>query len=162
VDPKIFEFDQELKNYSFQNELLFKKLKKDEQEKLESEFINRAGGTIMVNKKNKNIKIIDTKTSTMMITKDLLELGKNIEEIARERNLTYGTILKHIEDIIKKYPKTKIKQIRPQKKIVDSIKKANNKLKDEEIGKLSPLKTILDKDGLNISFNEIRIAKLFI
>ena len=40
--------------------------------------------------------------------------------------------------------------------------KANNKLKGEEIGKLSPIKNILEKEGHNLSFEEIRLAKLFI
>jgi hypothetical protein len=162
VDPKIFEFDQELKNHSFQNELLFKKLTKNQQEKLESEFINRAGGTITINKKDKKIKIIDTKVSTMMVTKELLEIGRDIAEIAKERNLTYGTILQHIENIIKQYPETKIEHLKPKKKIIEHVTKANDKLKGEQVGKLSPLKTILDKEGIDMSFEEIRIAKLFI
>jgi hypothetical protein len=38
--------DQELKNQSFQNELLFKKLKNDQQKKIENDFIIRVGGKI--------------------------------------------------------------------------------------------------------------------
>ena len=42
VDPKILNFDEDLKNDSAQNEILFLKLKKDEQQKLEKDFIDRA------------------------------------------------------------------------------------------------------------------------
>ncbi|MBK5215495.1 MAG: AAA family ATPase [Candidatus Pacebacteria bacterium] len=163
VDPKVLEFDQELKNQSFSNTLLFRKLKSDEQTKLEEEFINKMGGTIQtgVNKK-KSKAIKDTKISTIIITKELLESGKKIDEIAKERGFVRGTIIQHIEDIVKKYPEVNIDHLKPQEKDIVSVRKANAKLKLEEKGKLSPLKTLLDKGGSNLSFEDIRIAKLFI
>ena len=51
VDPKVLEFDQDLKSQSHHNNLLFKKLKNDEQKKLEDDFILKMGGTIIVDKK---------------------------------------------------------------------------------------------------------------
>ncbi len=162
VDPKVLEFDQDLKNQSFQNELLFKKLKPDEQKNLENEFITKMGGTIKGDKKIKRTKIIDTKISTVLITKELLDKGMTIKEIAKERDLTQGTITHHIEQIIKEYPETIISHIRPSQKNIDIVKKINKKLKGEEIGKLNPIKLILEKEGHNMTFEEIRIAKLFI
>ncbi len=164
VDPRILDLDQDLKNESYQNELLFKKLKKDEQEKLEIEFINRMGGTTTRSsgKKKKALSVIDTKIPTITVTKELLEQGKNIKEIAKERNLTAGTITHHVEKIIEEFPETIITHIRPSQKSIDLVKKANKKLKGEEIGKLNPIKLILEKEGSHISFEEIRIAKLFI
>jgi ATP-dependent exoDNAse (exonuclease V) alpha subunit len=163
VDPKVLEFDQELKNQSTQNELLFKKLKNEEQKKLEEVFILKMGGTILIqNKKSKIKKIIDTKIPTTMLTKELLDQGKNINEIAKERNLTKGTITHHIEQIIKEYPETIITHIRPKQKNIDLVSKANKKLKGDDVGKLSPIKIILEKEGYDLSFEDIRIAKLFI
>jgi GTPase SAR1 family protein len=164
VDPRILDLDQDLKNESYQNELLFKKLKKDEQEKLEIDFIHRMGGTTTKGsyKKKKNSGVIDTKIPTVIVTKELLEQGKNIKEIAKERNLTAGTITHHIEQIIKEFPETIITHIRPSQKDIDLVKKVNKKLKGEEIGKLNPIKLILEKEGNHMSFEEIRIAKLFI
>jgi len=161
VDPQVLEQDQELKNESFHNELMFKKLDKFEQQKIEEDFINKMGGVIQGGVKNKkgNIK---TKIPSILITKELLESGKNVSEIIKERNLVIGTIIEHIEQVIKKYPDTNIEHLKPNKKIIESVKKANNKLKGDQIGKLNPLKTILDKEGMNLSFDEIRIAKLFI
>ncbi len=165
VDPKILELDQDLRNESYQNELMFKKLKENEQKKLEEEFINRMGGTIKVEKgisKKRIAKVIDTKIPTVLITKDLLEKGMNIKQISKERNLTAGTITHHIEQIIKEFPNTDISHIKPSKKNIELVKKANNKLKGEEEGKLNPIKQLLENDGVNLSFEEIRIAKLFI
>lgn len=165
VDPKVLELDRELQNESYQNEIMFGKLKQNEQIKLEEEFINRMGGTIKIdkdNKKKKNIKIIDTKVPTVLITKDLLERGMNIKQISKERNLTAGTITHHIEKIIKEFPQTDISHIKPSKKNIELVKKANKKLKGEEEGKLNPIKQLLEKDGIDLSFEEIRLAKLFI
>jgi len=165
VNPVILELDQDLKNESFQNELLFNKLKNEEQYKLEIEFINRMGGIIKnINSsinKNKIIKVADTKIPTVLITKSLLDIGKNIKEIAKERNLTQGTITHHIEQIMNEYPETIITHIRPPQKNITIVRNANKKLKGDEVGKLNPIKQILEKEGNNLSFEEIRIAKLF-
>jgi len=163
VDPKVLEFDQDLRNLSFSNELLFKKLKDDEQKKLEEDFIIQMGGVIKGGvKKNKREEIKDTKVSTIVITKTLLESGKNIKEIMEERSLTYGTILNHIEQIMTKFPETIITHIRPEQKDINLVKKANDKLKGDDKGKLTPIKIILEKEGSNMTFEEIRIARLFI
>lgn len=164
VDPKILEFDQDLKNESFHNELLFKKLKKEEQQKLEEDFILKMGGSIKKgNKKTKNRGVIkDTKVPTILVTKELLENGKGIKEIAKERNFVRGTIISHVEEISKKYPETNLSHIRPKEKEINWVKNANDKLKKDEKGKLTPIKNILDKEGHKMSFEEIRIAKIFI
>lgn len=164
VDPRVLDLDQELRNESYQNELMFKKLKNDEQKKLEEEFINRMGGTLKVERgsKKSKMKVIDTKVPTVLITKELLEKGMNIKQISKERNLTPGTITHHIEQIIKEFPGTDISHIKPSNKDIELVKKANSKLKGEEEGKLNPIKQILEKEGHDLSFEDIRIAKLFI
>jgi uncharacterized protein YpbB len=148
---------------------MFKKLKSGEQELLEVEFINRMGGTVRNGNHSQGPsllkgkrKIIDTKTPTILITKELLDKGNNIKEIAKERGLTIGTITHHIEQIMKEYPETIITHIRPSQKNIDLVKKVNKKLKGEEIGKLNPIKLILEKEGSSLSFEDIRLAKLFI
>lgn len=162
VDPKVLELDQDLKNQSFQNELLFGKLKIDDQKKLEDDFIIKMGGNVQSGNKVKKKSIVENKIPTILITKELLENGKNIKQIAKERNLTPGTITHHIEQIVREFPKTNISHIKPNQKNIDLVKKINKKLKGEEIGKLNPIKLILEKEGKNLSFEEIRIAKLFI
>jgi FtsZ-binding cell division protein ZapB len=164
VDPAILEFDQDLKNQSFNNELLFKKLSDTEQNKLEEDFINKMGGNIKIGtKKNIKTKIKDTKIPSIQITKELLDSGKNIKTIAKERGLVFGTIVSHIEELKEIDKNINLKHIeQPTKKNLELVRKANNQLKGDDKGKLSPLKTILDKEGANLSFEEIRIAKLFI
>jgi len=165
VDPRVLEFDQDLQNESTQNELIFKKLKNEDQQKMESDFIRRMGGTLEASSsthRGSRKNIIDTKVPTILITKALLDSGKNIKEIAQERKLTKGTITHHIEEIMKEYPETIITHIRPSQKNIDLVKKINKKLKGEEVGKLNPIKLILEKEGHSLSFEDIRLARLFI
>ncbi len=159
VDPKVLEFDQGLRNESTDNELIFGKLKAGEQEKLEHDFINRMGGVITIGTKRREPVV---KISTVMTTKALLDEGKSIKEICKERDLTAGTITHHIEQIIEKYPETDISHIKPKDKHIELVKNANKKLEGEEIGKLSPIKSILEKEGYKLSFEDIRLARLFI
>jgi len=171
VDPEVLEFDQELKNESTQNELLFKKLKDEEQSKLEGEFILKMGGKI--EKQPQKKKEIKTKIPTTVITKELLDEGMSIKQIAVKRGMVYGTIINHIEQILEQnHPEGKvtsngavkvdISHIRPRQDYIELVRKANNNLKGDEKGKLTPIKRLLEKEGHNLSFEEIRLARLFI
>ena len=161
VDPKVLAFDKDLRTESSNNEVLFAKLKARDQEKLEHAFILRMGGVISSTSSRKKKEPL-VKISTIILTKELLDKGNTVAQIAKERGLTKGTITHHIEQIIKEYPETIIAHIRPKQKDIDLVKKANRTLRDEEMGKLSPIKTILEKDGHDLTFEDIRLAKLFI
>jgi ATP-dependent DNA helicase PIF1 len=54
VDPKVLVFDEQLRQQSQSNEILFKKLKKEDQDKMEMDFIIRMGGKIHTINKKKN------------------------------------------------------------------------------------------------------------
>ncbi|HPI66665.1 MAG TPA: AAA family ATPase [Candidatus Paceibacterota bacterium] len=164
VDPRVLEVDRELKNQSAQNKILFTKLSSQEQEKLENDFILKMGGEIEISKNRKtNRGVRDTKISTLEETKKLLESGLKIKEIAKERNLTTETILSHIEKIVASNPKIKKSQIKPQSEIIKLVKRAQSKIKNkEDKGKLKPIKELLEKEGHDISYLDIRLARLFI
>ena len=104
----------------------------------------------------------EVKVPTLLITKQLLEAGKSIKEIAHIRNFVFTTILQHVEDIMHEYPETIITHIRPDNQHIELVKKANAKLADEKKGKLSALKAILEKQKHDLSFDDIRLARLFI
>ena len=154
VDPLVLEFDQNLQKESLENEKLFGQLKKEAQEKLEHEFIVRSGGSLEAIKKSKS----DSKKPTILITKELLEEGKKIDEIVKIRDYTWGTIVNHVELILDKYPETKIDHIRPSETEIKLVEKYFTKAG----GRLSPLKSALAKDGHDLSFDQIRLARLFV
>ena len=164
VDPRVLSLDQELKDQSAQNKILFAKLGSQEQQKLENDFILKMGGQIEISKNRKtNRGVRDTKTSTLEETKKLLESGLKIKEIAKERNLTTETILSHIEKIVTSNPKININHIRPKNDIIKLVKKAQSKIKKkEDWGRLKPIKEMLEKEGYDVSYQDIRLARLFI
>ncbi len=164
VDPRVLSLDQELKDQSVQNKILFAKLSDQEQQKLENDFILKMGGQIEISKNRKtNRGVRDTKTSTLEETKKLLESGLKIKEIAKERNLTTETILSHIEKIVTSNPKININHIRPKNDIIKLVKKAQSKIKKkEDWGRLKPIKEMLEKEGYDVSYQDIRLARLFI
>jgi hypothetical protein len=162
VDPVVLEFDAGLREESANNEKLFSKLKSEQQKKFEEDFIMRMGGTILKSKKvNEKTKKLE-KIPTIMLTRELLDQGKSLKEMCKERNLTPSTITHHIEQIKELYPETIIAHLRPSQKYINLVKEINITLEGEEIGKLSPIKTLLEKQGHNLSFEDIRLAKLFI
>ena len=164
VDPRVLSLDQELKDQSVQNKILFAKLSDQEQQKLENDFILKMGGEIEISRNRKtNRGVRDTKISTLEETKKLLESGLKIKEISKERNLTTETILSHIEKIVASNPKIKKSQIKPQSEIIKLVKRAQSKIKSkEDKGKLKPIKELLEKEGHDISYLDIRLARLFI
>lgn len=164
VDPRVLSLDQELKDQSVQNKILFAKLSDQEQQKLENDFILKMGGEIEISRNRKtNRGVRDTKISTLEETKKLLESGLKIKEISKERNLTTETILSHIEKIVASNPKIKKSQIKPQSEIIKLVKRAQSKIKNkEDKGKLKPIKELLEKEGHDISYLDIRLARLFI
>ncbi len=161
VDPVILELDKKLQKESDNNIELFSKLADFEQRKLEEDFIIRTGGNL------KKVKVKDEKNkfkkvSSIMLTKELLDEGKSLEEIIETRKLVFSTITSHIEELVEKGIEVKIDHIKPKKQDIERVAKANKKLKEDQIGKLSPLKSILDKEGHKMTFEEIRLARLFI
>ncbi|MDD3972223.1 MAG: AAA family ATPase [Clostridia bacterium] len=164
VDPRVLSLDQELKDQSVQNKILFAKLSDQEQQKLENDFILKMGGEIEISRNRKtNRGVRDTKISTLEETKKLLESGLKIKEISKERNLTTETILSHIEKIVASNPKIKKSQIKPQSEIIKLVKRAQSKIKNkEDKGKLKPIKELLEKEGHDISYLDIRLARLFV
>ena len=72
VDPRVLSLDQELKDQSVQNKILFTKLSSQEQQKLENDFILKMGGEIEISRNRKtNRGVRDTKISTLEETKKI-------------------------------------------------------------------------------------------
>ncbi len=166
VDPEVLAFDYKLREESEANENMFKKLKKAELAKLEKDFIWRMDGTLqeskIISRDEKTGVEKAVKIPTAHLTKELFDKGMSLEDIAAERNFTVGTIISHLEDLVKEFPDLDLSRIKPAQKIITAVKKENAKLKPELRGKLSPLKFALESAGYKMTFEEVRVARLFI
>ncbi len=89
-------------------------------------------------------------------TKELLQQGMNVEEIARSRGLAPTTISRHIEDLIQSGDKLDLSRLMPSQERIDSVRAA---FAQTGGNLLSPVKAIL---GDEYSYDEIRLVKLYL
>ncbi|HQV64903.1 MAG TPA: helix-turn-helix domain-containing protein, partial [Candidatus Paceibacterota bacterium] len=140
----------------------------DELKKVHEEFIIKSGGTIAV-KKGKKAKDLKEKLSnrkTHETTFDMLQAGKNLMQIANERDLQLGTIIEHLQKCkdsgksLRDFPHLSV-----DSELLSRVRDAHEALRsDNEVMidmKLTPIKRYLDKAGYDDSFDDIKLARLF-
>lgn len=98
----------------------------------------------------------EKKISTYDQTKELVKKKLSIAKMAKQRELTEGTIMGHLEELAEKDANVDLNYLRPKEKRFKKIAKAFSKTKDT---KLSPVRDILGED---YSYDELRIARLFL
>jgi uncharacterized protein YpbB len=110
-------------------------------------------------KKGKKIK----KKSTYLITKELIDQGFSLQEIAIQRNITEGTIVTHLIRISDMYPGTDLSRFKPSRPVMDRVKKARAKLlKDKTDGESISLKPIFSQLGGELNYAEIKLALVYL
>ncbi|MCH2021072.1 MAG: AAA family ATPase [Saprospiraceae bacterium] len=169
VDTLAFKADQRFQELSKKEETI---INKQELEKRSIAFIKYCGGITdpeeikRHNKKKKEKK--EKKKATHLISKEYIEQGLTIEEIAEERGLTTGTITGHIIKISDIYPSFNLSKYCPEPSILNEVKKAySNILAEKQPEKLREDGTVSSKALYNamnqkLNYNEIKLALLFI
>lgn len=149
IDKEILEFDRELIKNSNDESKKLAGLDEDMKKRKQKEFLESIAPTQEQKQK---------KLSTVEKTKLLLKQEFSIDEIAKKREMTKGTIVGHLENLIKLGECPDISHIKAKipKDRLEKIKKAFEKSGDT---KLSPARSILGND---FSFDELRLARLFI
>ncbi|MCD6543429.1 MAG: AAA family ATPase [Flavobacteriaceae bacterium] len=144
---------------------------KNEDEELEKEalqFIKKSGGIsnldeIAENKRNLKKGNKTKKKSTYLVTKQLIEEGYDLKKIAKERELTIGTVSTHLIRISDLYPNTDLSRFKPDRKIIAKVKKARNEiLKANPTENKISLKPIFDKLNGELSYGDIKLALVFL
>ena len=149
INEEILQFDNDLIKNSKRIVKELKEFNSEEKLKKQKEFLISVSPT----QKEKEEKLPTHKKTGLLLKQEFL-----IEEIAKKREMTKGTIISHIEKLKELGECPNINHIKNtvSKDRLDKIKKAFEKSKDI---KLSPVRDIL---GKNFSFDEIRLARLFI
>ncbi len=102
VDPKIIKENLRFKQESDEAEDTFNNLEENELKQMHERFIKANNGKIPTTEDLTKPIVAAArikKESTYEETKKLLEQGKSVEEIAKERNLAVTTIVNHIETL---------------------------------------------------------------
>lgn len=165
VDNLALKADKRFKQLSFEAE---NENSDEELEKLAKKFIKDSGGIsnkdeIKENKTNLKKGLKTKKKSTYLITKQLVDEGFSLKEIAKIRELSLGTITTHLIIINDKYPLTNLSRFKPDKKILAKVKKARNNILKESKGENTiSLKPIFEKLDGEITYQEIKLALVFL
>ena len=175
VHPGVLEYDRHLRELSDKAESVLTHTDEKEIVSAQEEFLVKVAPMYAFgegkNHKGKDGKARASKISTYAKTAKLVQAGKSLKEIAKERDMTAETIISHLEHLILgtdegatielsdlahlKY------EISPQHfgKIEKALEEVFEKQKDEKPPLLSPVKT---KVGANISFKDIRLARVLL
>lgn len=166
VNQYISEFDEKIRKDSRFIQNKFKLAEQEKLHKLQQDFVKKCGGVFEggVAKKEKEIR-----KPTAEVTMDMIKEGKSVEEIIEAREMKLESVLKHIEELLRKgkLVKLDLEKIVPKEvkifSIPNDIKKSfkkNQYQKDEEGNiKLAPIfKDLKEK----YSYEQLRWYRMFV
>jgi len=107
------------------------------------------------------------KKSTYRISKEYIEKGLSIKEIAKERGLSEGTIVSHIVKMKDKFPETDLTRFRPDDEVLakvqrvhDTLLQENNPDNFQRDGSLT-LRSLFDALNGEVAYNDIKLCLVF-
>jgi hypothetical protein len=152
INEDVLEVNQKFRSQSDNHIAEIKALSKSDKEAKQKRFLTKIGAS-SGQKKAKKVSTVDK-------TKVLVEEGKTLPEMARERNLTPDTILDHLEKIKAQDPNVQLQYL-SQNMPVARAKKIRQALVKGGMTNgqylLGPAKNIL---GSGFSYAEIRLVRL--
>lgn len=161
VHPEVLEVDAEFRSQSADAEAAFESMDDEEIQNMQRDFLRGIGGSEKAAPRTKGER--RQKISTFMETKALIVEGKSIADVAKERKLTLGTIVSHLERLIEDSdldPHTQLAHVMPNVEDMAKMQAALLRGKTEEgTMPLSPARDILKN---RYTFEELRIARLFV
>jgi len=153
INEEVLEINQKFRSQSDNHIAEIKDLSKTDKEARQKNFLLKIGADSRLKKKAKKVSTIDK-------TKVLIEEGKTLPEMARERNLSPDTIIEHLEKIKAQDPSVKLQYL-SQNMPVARAKQIRQALVKGGMTNgqylLGPAKNIL---GPSFSYTEIRLVRL--
>ena len=164
IDPRILKMDQQLQNLSDRAEVRIGDFSKSELQDIYNAFILQSGGTIEAKKgKKKSKQVNSSKSKTHEISYELVASGKTVAETAKEREMTVGTILSHLEKMRQLGNDLEISHILPDEKDIEIITAALHEMTNTGTDvfdlKLADVKNYLQTLGYNYDFDTLRLVR---
>lgn len=159
VDPRVLDADYIFRDYSLSAEEICSMMDEAELKESHNSFITRCGGKVGFKKVTIKLKPKkEKKEPTFITTLKMIEAGKRIAEVAEERGLTEGTVMRHLEDakIRELFLPGKCMHIAPKKKDFEKMRKAFEKLDTDA------LRPVFDELKEVYSYDDLRLARLFL
>lgn len=160
VDPYVSELDRLLLAESAKWSAVIKKFREEDFEGMHKEFIEQCGGTNDAEEIEKNrafeSQAPEPKIPSHEKTLTLIQEGKTLEEIAKERGMTKGTIIGHFEKLVREERSIDLKKYKPK---ATDLKKIQAAFDEVEGDKLAPAHRKLKG---KYTYEELRLARLFL
>ena len=176
VDPLIRSIDDRIKGASIKAFDEIDTLSEEERERMEVEYIRSIGGTVdtseIEKEKEKLSKVkeltVKSKVANHVQTLEYIKETDSLEALARIRDLSVGTIIKHLEKLKEENKDLDIDKFKPAEELykkVDTVVTkilAENKEENFTETKILKLKPIFEAFNGEVSYDEIRLVLLFI
>ena len=176
VDPLIRSIDDRIKGASIKAFDEIDTLSEEERERREVEYIRSIGGTVdtseIEKEKEKLSKVkeltVKSKVANHVQTLEYIKETDSLEALARIRDLSVGTIIKHLEKLKEENKDLDIDKFKPAEELykkVDTVVTkilAENKEENFTETKILKLKPIFEAFNGEVSYDEIRLLLLFI
>jgi hypothetical protein len=141
VDPLVLKADKRFQELADECEAAFGKLDDEQLNTIFDQFVFKTGGTtdpmqMEFNRQKATQPVVvnkASKVSTYDQTKILIKAGKTLTEIAAARELSDGTIITHLEKLIKADPDLDCTGLRPDETVIANVQAAIATLKGEAI-----------------------------
>jgi ATP-dependent DNA helicase PIF1 len=157
VHPDVSEQDGAFRDQSDEAREAFTKMSTGELETLHENFIRAGGGSPGKGRQSQK-----KDKSTHDATEELVRQGLGLADIAKERGMTVGTILAHLEKLVseEKLQAEDISHLKPEEERYQRMETAFKKVyaKEKKLA-LSPVHRALKSA---FAFDELRLARLFL
>ena len=175
VDPLILHIDSRIKQASKRASDEISTVSDEELEDIFLAYIQSLGGITNkteIEEEEKNLKsekkfMVKDSESTYVKTKNLIETSATIEELAKNRAMSKGTIINHLSSLKERYPDLNLDKFKPKEDALKLIQNAIVKLKAKNAkedfsdnGQLR-LKPIFEALDTQVEYDDIKIALLF-
>ena len=161
VDPKVIEWDARFQSESESAEDAFAEMEDDEVEQMHEQFVTAVGGKLPKPGEVKKQSAAERlqKESTLEVTKNLIQAGNTVTEVAKERDLAPNTIWGHVEKLIEEesIAEQDLSKSLPADwpEIYDLISETFKKQEDDK------LKPVYEALGEEYDYELIRLARCF-
>ena len=155
VHPYVVELDKKLLAESAKWDKVVSNFLDEDFKRMQEDFILKCGGSVKP-VSTENEKVNKSKISTYQKTRDLLEKGFGLTEIADERGIKVDTVISHIEELKKNGDDISLSHLALETEDLHKIREAFKKTSDY---KLTPVYKVLKG---KYSYRELRLARLFV
>lgn len=159
VEPRVIYKDEELRARSEAALRRLKELDEETVNRMADDFCIECGGEVdpemqRVKKREKNKSL-----STVDKTFAMLKEKKTLAQIAMERGLKEETVISHIQKLIDSGETVDIEYLKAEAENLEDVLSVFRK---SDNLKLSPAKAVLQKKGIDVSFRDLALARLFV